>query len=450
MSKKVFGFFLFCLTALIPFQPRFYKVLKPFSRSLVQPIWNFPSYFEIHCDLFVADIFLLGLLFMGIYKISSWKSLFWEGEKKYLTLFLFASLLSIFHSSLPFYPLHYWRWLHLALPVALFLVASHSIPISFRKLATVVVAAVFLEAGIAIAQYFVQHSLGLKLLGEPTLITRSFLGSSVPMGDGSVWIFDRLFHVIRDRSFILRASGTLPHPNILGGILVFGLCMSYYLYRQNSQRRVLLGGVIGIQILALFITYSRSALYMWIAVTSLWILVISLNEKKFTSLSWVVSGFFLLGIGIFYPQLFERGGIVSYTAVSQVSDAQRLTLHDIGWSMIKTHPWLGVGFNSYMLAFQPLFEQQASVDYLHNVYLQLASEVGIPGVVFFLIFCALILKEGWKMRRSPEVLACLCIFVAFLGIGLVDHYPLCDFSSKLVFFLTAGLMKAQIATPGDV
>lgn len=438
---------LFCLVALIPFQPRYYKCLRTFSASLINHNWNLPSYFERHVDLFIADFFLLGILMLGAFRIRSWKSMLWDGEKKYLTIFLLTSLVSIIHSHQPLYLLHYWRLVHLILPAGLFFIFRDSLPFSFQKLAKVVVSVTLLEAVIAITQYFVQHSLGLKALGEPTLIARQFIGPSVPISDGSVWIFDRIFHPLRHHSFILRASGTLSHPNILGGILVFGLCMSYYLYTQISKRRIWLGFVIAIQLFALFITYSRSALYMWAMVTGLWILVTSWKEKKLSSLLFVTGGFFLLSLALLYPQLFARGGVVSYTQVSEGSDVQRLALHQIGWAMIKGHPWFGVGFNSYMLALQALFEHQATeIAYLHNAYLHLAAEIGIPGLFAFLLFCSFVVKAGWLHRQKPEVLVSLCIFLAFLGVGLVDHYPVCDLSSKLIFFLSAGLIKSSCAT----
>ncbi len=439
-QSRWFNYGVILLAVLIPFQPRLYKSLRAFSASLIQTSWSLPAYFEIHFDVFVADFLIIALIGMAL----RGKLLFWEGERKYLTLFLLAALVSIFGSSLPTYPLQYWRWMHLALPAGLFFVLGHRPQIPFTALAKGVVMASVIEALIAIVQYFVQHSLGLKMLGEPTLIARNFVGSTVPIADGSRWIFDRLFHVVRDHPFILRASGTLPHPNILGGVMVFGLLMTYYLYGLGKKRGWL-AAIIALQVFCLFITYSRSALYMWVLMTLLWIAVTSWKDKKLSSLIGVAGGCFLLCGALLYPQLFERGGVVSYTAVSQVSDIKRLALHEIGWKMIQAHPWMGVGFNSYMLAFQTMFEKTAAeIAYVHNVYLHIAAEIGIPGLMAFLAFSWVILMKGWRLREQPAVLTSACILLAFLGIGMVDYYPLCDPSSRVIFFLMAGILRSHL------
>ncbi len=441
---------LFCLTLLlfliIPFQQRLYKFLQPFSRSLIDSSWKIPEYFEIHLDGFISDFVIVAVIFFCIKKgMVQWKSFFWEQERKFLSLFLLFSLISIINSDFASYPLPYWRWIHLALPAFLFFFLSRAAleGKGFTKIAQIVLATSLIECAVAIGQYFVQHSLGLKGLGEATLISRHFLGANFPMADGSIWIFDRFFHGIRENPFVIRASGTLPHPNVLGGFLVFGLLMTYHLYGQ-VKKRGWLGVAILIQMFSLFITYSRSALYAGGFATLLWIGLTSWREKKFHSLFWVVSGSFLLCLGLLYPQLFQRGGIVSYNTLSQTSDTLRLTIQDVGVAMFRGHPFLGIGFNNYMLAFQKIVQQQAlPATYIHNVYLHFAVEVGIFGALSFLAFCFLVLKKGWKNIRRPEVLTCLSIFIALLCIGLVDYYPLCIQQTRMIFFMMAGLLGAS-------
>jgi O-antigen ligase len=157
----------------------------------------------------------------------------------------------------------------------------------------------------------------------------------------------------------------------------------------------------------------------------------------------VFAGSALLCLGLLYPQIFARGGVVSYNHVTQYSDALRMTVHDVGLSMFQAHPFLGIGFNNYMLAF-PNFThgQTLPATYIHNVYLHLGVEVGLFGLLSFLIFCFWVLIKGWKNRQRPEVLTCLCIFAGLLTIGIVDFYPLCQQEIRLIFFLAAGFLAA--------
>jgi hypothetical protein len=435
--------FLVLLVFFIPFHQRFYKFLQTISRSFVNPSWQVPEYFEIHLDTFLSDFLLIGLIVWCLKKgYLQWSS-FWKGERKYLTLFLFFALVSIINSNFASYPLLYWRWIHLALPAFLFFFLSR-INLEkgiFKRLANIVLVTALIECAIATAQYFIQHSLGLKGLGEPTLIARHFLGSHFPMTDGSIWIFDRFFYGLREQAFVLRASGTLPHPNVLGGFMVFSLLMTYHLYGL-SQKKKWMSLAILLQTFVLFITYSRSAIFAAVFTMLIWVTLTSWREKKLSSLLWVSCGSFLLSLGLLYPQIFQRGGIVSSTIVSQSSDALRMTVHDVGLAMFQAHPFLGVGFNNYMMAFQTFTHGQIlPATHIHNVYLHLGVEVGLFGICSFLFFSFLVAYKGWKRRHQPEVLTCLCIFVGFLAIGLVDFYPLSLQQTRLIFFLIAGFLS---------
>jgi hypothetical protein len=430
-------YFLYLLVFLIPFQQRLYKFLRPFSLSLIDQKWNVPAYFEVHLDGFISDFFLLGLIFWCFKKVS-----FWAGESKYLSLFLFFALASIINSDFATYPVPYWRWMHLALPAFLFFFLSRT-PLaegSFKKIAKITVVVALIESAIAILQYFSQHSVGLKILGEPTLIAKNYLASHFPMADGSIWIFDRFFHGVRENAFVLRASGTLTHPNILGGFIVFTLMMTYYLYGASTKRTILSLAIL-LQTFCLFITYSRAAIFTAALMTGVWVIMTSLREKKLSSLIWVFTGSALLSLVLLYPQIFHRGGIVSYNVVAQSSDTLRMTVADVGLAMFKAHPFLGIGFNNYMLAF-PHFAKDIPATYIHNVYLHLGVEVGLIGALSFLTFCLLVLIRGWKNCLRPEVLTALCIFMGLLVIGLADFYPLCQQEIRLVFFLAAGFLSA--------
>jgi O-antigen ligase len=434
-------YFLYLLVFLIPFQQRLYKFLRPLSLSFIDQKWNVPGYFEVHLDAFISDFVLLGLILWCLKKVQ-WRS-FWDKESKYLSLFLFFALASIINSDFAAYPIPYWRWLHLALPSFLFFFLSrtHLEEGSFRKIAKITMVVALVECLVAILQYFFQHSVGLKFLGEPTLIAKNYVGSHFPMADGSIWILDRFFHVVRENAFVLRASGTLTHPNILGGFMVFGLLMTYYIYGA-AKKRGWLSFAILLQIFCLFITYSRAAIFTAALMTLVWIVATSLREKKLSSLIWVSAGSSLLCLALLYPQIFHRGGIVSYNVVSQSSDTLRMTVADVGFAMFKAHPFLGIGFNNYMLVF-PHFAKDIPATYIHNVYLHFGVEVGLVGALSFLTFCLLVLIRGWKNCHKPEVLTVLCIFMGLLVISFADFYPLCQQEIRLVFFLAAGFLASE-------
>lgn len=416
------------LVFLIPFQARIYKFLKPLSSSWIDPSWQLPPYFEIHADFFVTDFLILVL--------GGW-ALFRKGMRleKYLTAFLAVALLSIVVSHFGSYLLSYWRFAHLFLASLLvYTIRSWLSPL--KTIATVVVLSAVLECGIAIPQYLSQHHLGLKIVGEPTLVSRHLVASHINLPKKAVTSIDYLAIKNEEPAQIIRACGTLPHPNILGGFLVFSLLMTCYLY-EVSDRKGWITAALMLQIITLFMTYSRSALFAFIGAVLLgWLLQKRVSTLWKPLLIGICSATLLL-----YPQLFYRGGVVSYNAEVLKSDQMRVSMQELAIQIIRDHPWLGVGFNNYLIAL-PEYIKGAQVEsiFVHNIYLLTAAETGLIGLTLFLAFCGAALYRGWKARDSLEVRILLVLFVALLVIGAVDYYPLVYQQIRLIFFLAAGLL----------
>ncbi len=416
------------LVFLIPFQARFYKFLKPLSSSWIDPSWQLPPYFEIHADFFITD-FLIVLL-------GGWALFRKEIQlEKYLTAFLGVALFSIIISNFGSYLLPYWRWTHLFLASLLVYTVRTWIS-SLKTIATVVVLSAVLECGVAIPQYLSQHHLGLKIIGEPTLVSKHVTASHIVMPKKAVTSIDYLTQKVEEPVKIIRACGTLPHPNILGGFLVFSLLMTCYLY-EISDRKGWLAAAVMLQLITLFMTYSRSALFAFLGAILLgWFL-----QKRITTL-WKP---LVVGIAsamlLFFPQLFYRGGIVSYNEGVLKSDQMRVSMQEVAVQMIREHPWLGVGFNNYLIAFAE-YVKGAQVESIsvHNIYLLIAAETGLIGLALFLGFCGFTLYRGWRAKDSLEGRTLLVLFIALLVIGAVDYYPLVFQQIRLIFFLVAGLL----------
>ncbi len=109
--------------------------------------------------------------------------------------------------------------------------------------------------------------------------------------------------------------------------------------------------------------------------------------------------------------------------------------------MIQDHPWMGVGYNNYLLAL-PHYTKGAVVDTImvHNIYLLIAAEMGLIGLAVFLVFCGVVLYRGWQQRGTLEGRTLLLLFLAFLAIGFVDDHPIFQQQIRLAFFLTGGLL----------
>ena len=129
---------------------------------------------------------------------------------------------------------------------------------------------------------------------------------------------------------------------------------------------------------------------------------------------------------------------------------ERLYLWDRAAHVIKARPWTGTGINTYAVAHQKYDKTQnwrVKNYYAHNGYLQMAAEIGIPGLFLFLLFLLNFFKislkkiKDWLRSSKPEQgfpLLGICLGVLnFLILTLVDtilHNPP---SIKLFWYLSA-------------
>ena len=121
--------------------------------------------------------------------------------------------------------------------------------------------------------------------------------------------------------------------------------------------------------------------------------------------------------------------------------------------MIADHPFLGVGLNNgtaqkrnYVKVSYNRYDPntQFYLEPTHNLYLSTASEIGIPGALFFLAFFASVTLTAWRQSRQaadPEIRwTANALVVVFCGVavnGLMD--PLQEYSVLVLLWLYAGI-----------
>jgi O-antigen ligase len=85
------------------------------------------------------------------------------------------------------------------------------------------------------------------------------------------------------------------------------------------------------------------------------------------------------------------------------------------WNMLKDRPVLGAGLSGYPTVFKPyhLAGHIEIFQYPHNIFLNFWTELGLLGVVLFLMTVAL----AFRRARNPAITAS---FIVILVHGLVD------------------------------
>ncbi|HSX12019.1 MAG TPA: O-antigen ligase family protein [Rhabdochlamydiaceae bacterium] len=377
----------------------------------------------------------MGIIFSCL-SIQNIKTLFWEKSRKYLSFFLLIALFSIFHSPYGNEPWSYYPYLFQLLIPSLFFysIASHE-PIKKFVIQSlwIVFASSLIECLLAIIQYFMQQPLGLYKLGEPAL----FAIISVP--DKTLWWLGRFFQTSSFSHEIFRAAGTLPHPNILGCFAGFALFISYFLYLSINKKRNRWFFILPLflQMFALFVTYSRAAIFGTLLASLLWFgwffykkitHVRALLMK--TLLCSVLSALFLL------PQLIERGGIINYNTCSKNSDQARLVYQAHAVEKMKQHSICGIGFHQYLVSMK---ENQEKGDAVHNIFLLIATECGLLGLIAFLCFIGSLVWHTFK-KLNPLIVTLYAILLFLLFMGCCHYDLIKSQQERILFFLTCGLL----------
>ncbi|TSC55477.1 MAG: Uncharacterized protein G01um101418_697 [Parcubacteria group bacterium Gr01-1014_18] len=248
----------------------------------------------------------------------------------------------------------------------------------------------------------------------------------------------------------LRAYGTLPHPNIFGGLMAAGLVIAAY-WVMDVGRRVtsasrkiffeMIGAWMSVVIIfsGLMVSFSRSAwigagvgisayfFFLWRAYrkNSEWP-VIRLSLLKLCSivLAMIIVFYLLLA-----PLFETRFGVEG--ALEQQSVDTRLDQGREFFAIIKQKGITGVGignYTAYLSSFIRSEEPAWTYQPIHNIYLLILAELGLVGlsiIGYFLWKSRICIRQIFKNifdPADPWTRISISILLGLAVIGLFDHY----------------------------
>jgi putative inorganic carbon (hco3(-)) transporter len=157
---------------------------------------------------------------------------------------------------------------------------------------------------------------------------------------------------------------------------------------------------------------------------------------------WTVGIFFsLVGLVTFFPELIPR----QETIISTIR--VRLEVWSTAFEIFKENSLFGV----LPLHFSQIFEQKASfsVIHAHNIFLGVASEFGIFGLLAFLTLLFVTIQRARRWRKTANLkeekrLAGMLLSqtVALIGHGMYD-YPILSPQIGVLFFLSMIIIHTQ-------
>ena len=115
---------------------------------------------------------------------------------------------------------------------------------------------------------------------------------------------------------------------------------------------------------------------------------------------------------------------------------ERMNIYRTSLNMIKAHPFIGVGVNTYCLNYQKYKIKETygftgnAMYYAHNIFLHMAAEIGLIGLIIFLWLLVALFKLRVKFYRS-----CDSDFLKICSLGIV---------AGIIAFLINGLTESNL------
>jgi O-antigen ligase len=293
-----------------------------------------------------------------------------------------------------------------------------------RQATAVLILIAAAEAAIGMVLYLVPRGWAVALLNP--------LGRlGYPVGPGA------LRFINDDPGRPMRAIGTNVDPNILGAMLVMAVAItSVQLFlRRPVLPRIWVFGAFGLLSLCLFLTYSRGSMVGAVAAL---VLVAALKYRRL--LIVLILGALLL---LLLPQTQAYvANFVQGIEIADRSTQMRMGEYKDAWRLIQRYPWIGVGFVS-----APDIDLYLAVA---SLYLALAGQMGIIGLVVFLLVMAvffLYVFRAWRVLPPGSALESLLLGygAAVLGSlvgGVFDHTLLTYPHAVALLWFTLGMAAA--------
>ena len=288
----------------------------------------------------------------------------------------------------------------------------------------------FLESLLGLAQYKFDRPLVPSILGGPEKVGYIKLGEPLS-----------------------RISGTWVSYNDFAWYLTFMLPISLSLLfsRIKGIYKSMCGLTLVVGIGALVCTLSRAGWYSFV-VAALIVLLLNFSKTKGkTGLNNFATSIvaILIVISVIFTVNPQFLNIVNRRVLSDDYDSaySRIPQMQVASNIIKANPVLGIGINNYT----EVMDQYDTTDVkltsitrqqVHNIFLEVAAEMGVAGLAIFIWLIFIVYKEGLTYIRSSEdsmsnvVVGLIGGITAFLVHGLVDAASLGNHLFLIFWFFT--------------
>lgn len=492
--KRYADFFFFCLFVLcIPFEKRHIFNLDQARINSTFLEWKAYSLYlsDIVFILFIV-FWLVRLFILHFEKTKFQYKIIYQKIKSIIPLYILSAfticlLISLLNSQ--YLNISIYRTIKIFQGLLLFIYIYKTIS-TYRKIFVIIYTFIFtalIQAFVGIYQYFAQHSLGLHILGEPIINPN----------------IQNVAKIVINGEKHIRAYGTMPHANILGGFLmiavIFCICLiilftlykpnnknvsrgtfskpdsiiyklfhvEQFPYLSNSSHKVILRFLyiaLFLISLGLVLSFSYSAyialllgpaiLFLFLAIPYMTNYSSLIKKVKLLWKSGKYSIIMIFLIIVFCFIAFMPEIMTKFTNIETVDDftvVGRMHYMDIAFKQIIKYPEFGTGLGTFPFIisdYSQFYHTDAfwQLNPVHNVLLLVGAELGITCLLLFILLFGWIISStiiNLKQANKLKFLflsTLISIFVAIFVIMQFDHYFWTIQQGIMTFFLILGLI----------
>jgi len=236
-----------------------------------------------------------------------------------------------------------------------------------------------------------------------------------------------------------RPQGTLSHWMTYSGTLMLVVCGSVARLLYDQRDRVWAAVVMPALIVALGLTFTRSA---WVGVFAGVGVLFLLKDRRLVGVLPIVAA-----VLIALAPAAVTSRVYSMFDLNDPTNRDRVAMLEAGRAIVRDHPLTGVGPDMVRIVY-PHYRVPWAVEptnpHLHNVPVQIAAERGLPALAAFLWFVVAAARTLWRRMprtRMPALAAAgLASLAAMLAAGLFEYnFGDSEFLMLLLVFVTLPL-----------
>ena len=229
------------------------------------------------------------------------------------------------------------------------------------------------------------------------------------------WLDKNMFEDIK-----MRVYSTFENPNVFGEylLLVIPIIAGLLFTEKGFKRKIFLISMLGINMLALVLTFSRGC---WLGILFAIAILAVVIDRRF-----ILLGIFLLLIA---PFILPESIINRFTSIGNMNDTStsyRVAIWMGTIAMLKDY-WfsgIGLGITSFNKVYPIYAYSGTTAQHSHNLYLQIMVENGIMGLIMFIGIMYYFYKEtviSICKKKNILLVSIISGMFGFLIQSMTDH-----------------------------